>query len=73
MSSQTQGLCNTEAIRAQFPILQPEHHERPLIYLDNTATTQKPKQVIDRIHQFYQFENATVHRGIYGQIGRAHV
>mgnify|MGYP003329053746 CR=1 FL=1 len=71
MSSQTQGLCNTEAIRAQFPILQPEHHERPLIYLDNTATTQKPKQVIDRIHQFYQFENATVHRGIYGLSQRA--
>lgn len=52
-------------IRADFPILGREMNSRPLVYLDNAATTQKPKAVIDRITSFYQKEYATVHRGVY--------
>lgn len=51
--------------RADFPILQRPIHGNPLAYLDNAATTQKPKQVIDTLVQFYEQSNANVHRGIY--------
>ena len=51
-----------EEIRADFPVIS---GQKDLIYLDNAATTQKPKQVIDRITAFYTNENATVHRGVY--------
>ena len=50
-------------IRSDFPILQVKVHGRPLVYLDNAATTQKPKSVIERIQKFYQSENSNVHRG----------
>ena len=53
-------------IRNEFPILEHIQNGKKLVYLDNTATTQKPLCVIDAIHHFYQYENATVHRGIYG-------
>ena len=49
-------------IRSQFPLFQ---HHPALIYLDNAATTQKPKMLIDGIANFYQKENANIHRGIY--------
>ncbi len=49
-------------IKAQFPIFQAHPN---LVYLDNAATTQKPKMVIDGITNFYQKENANIHRGIY--------
>ncbi|RAP37713.1 cysteine desulfurase CsdA, partial [Candidatus Marinamargulisbacteria bacterium SCGC AAA071-K20] len=48
-------------IREQFPILRQEMSGAPLVYLDNTATTQKPKRVIDRMTHFYTHEYATVH------------
>ncbi|MGF1448251.1 MAG: aminotransferase class V-fold PLP-dependent enzyme [Opitutales bacterium] len=54
-----------EAIRADFPILQQTVQGRPLVYLDNAATAQKPRQVIDRLHRFYAEENANIHRGIH--------
>ncbi len=54
-----------EAIRAQFPILRREINGRPLVYLDNAATTQKPQAVIDRITQYYAGENANIHRGVH--------
>ena len=60
----THGL-DIEAIRADFPILSTLCHGVPLVYLDNGATTQKPKAVIDRITHFYQQEYGTVRRGIY--------
>ena len=53
------------AIRAQFPILQTEVRGKPLVYLDNAATTQKPQVVIDRISQFYEGENANSHRAVH--------
>lgn len=52
-------------IRADFPVLNTRHHDQPLAYLDNGATTQKPKCVADRMHDFYTQEYATIHRGVY--------
>ncbi len=52
-------------IRAQFPILEQQVHGKPLIYLDNAATTQKPRCVIDSISECYTTINANVHRGIH--------
>jgi len=54
-----------ESIRAQFPILEIIVRGKPLVYLDNAATSQKPKNVIDTIARYYQRENANVHRGIH--------
>jgi cysteine desulfurase / selenocysteine lyase len=53
------------AIRRDFPILGRPVHGRPLVYLDNAATTQKPQTVIDRMVRFYREENANVHRGLH--------
>lgn len=50
-------------IRSQFPILQRLVHKRPLVYLDNAASTQKPQVVIDAIKDYYESINANVHRG----------
>ncbi len=53
-------------IRADFPILQREAHPGvPLVYLDSTATAQKPQQVIDAMDEFYRHTNANIHRGIH--------
>ena len=52
-------------IRADFPILHRSVHGKPLVYLDNAATTQKPRAVIDRITRHYTEENSNVHRGVH--------
>lgn len=52
-------------IRADFPILSREVNGKPLVYLDNGATTQKPKQVIDAIVKYYTDMNSNVHRGVH--------
>jgi cysteine desulfurase/selenocysteine lyase len=52
-------------VRKDFPIFETESHGKPLVYLDSAATSQKPRQVIDRIVRFYETENANVHRGVY--------
>jgi cysteine desulfurase / selenocysteine lyase len=52
-------------LRAEFPILETRNDGRPLVYLDNGATTQKPRAVIDAISRFYQSQNANIHRGVY--------
>jgi cysteine desulfurase/selenocysteine lyase len=52
-------------IREDFPILKTTVSGKPLIYLDNGATTQKPRQVIDAIKHFYETEYANIHRGVY--------
>ncbi len=54
-----------ERLRRDFPALHVERNGKPLIYLDNAATSQKPKAVIDRLNQYYQAENANVHRGMH--------
>ena len=56
---------DVERVRAQFPILHTTSHGHPLIYLDNGATTQKPRAVIDRLVRYYETENANIHRGVY--------
>jgi cysteine desulfurase/selenocysteine lyase len=54
-----------EKIRADFPILKIKMNERPLVYLDSAATSQKPRQVIDAIVDYYKNYNANIHRGLY--------
>ncbi len=54
---------NIDNIRSDFPILSKEVYNKPLIYFDNGATTQKPLQVINRISEYYLNENSNVHRG----------
>ena len=58
-------LNDIESIRAQFPILQREVNGKPLIYLDNGATSQKPQSVIDTINRYYSNENSNIHRGVH--------
>jgi cysteine desulfurase/selenocysteine lyase len=58
-------MYDVERIRRDFPILSRSVHGRPLVYLDNAATTQKPTAVIDRIVRYYREENANVHRGVH--------
>ena len=57
--------------KKDFPILQEQVNGRPLIWLDNAATTQKPKQVIDRISYFYEHENSNIHRAAHELAARA--
>ena len=54
-----------EQIRADFPILQREVNGKPLVYLDNAATTQKPTSVIETLSRYYAHGNANIHRGVY--------
>ncbi len=54
-----------EEIRKEFPILKSNLFDRGLVYLDSAATTQKPQSVIDRLTQYYETENANIHRGPY--------
>ena len=56
---------NVSQIRKDFPILQREVNGKPLVYLDNAATSQKPKQVIDSIVDYYSHYNANIHRGVH--------
>lgn len=52
-------------VRADFPILSRKIYDKPLIYLDNAATTQKPLAVINRISEYYTRENCNIHRGVH--------
>jgi cysteine desulfurase/selenocysteine lyase len=62
---------DVHAIRRDFPILQERVHGKPLIWLDNAATTQKPQNVIDRLSQFYARENSNIHRAAHELAARA--
>ena len=59
-------MLDTRKIRPDFPILARKEHGHRLVYLDNAATTQKPRQVLDAILGYYSTSNANVHRGAYG-------
>ncbi|MEY2408400.1 MAG: cysteine desulfurase / selenocysteine lyase [Verrucomicrobiota bacterium] len=59
------------ALRADFPILRQEINGHPLIYFDNAATSQKPRQVIDALVRYYEHDNANVHRGVHELSNRA--
>jgi len=69
VTTQTKPLA--EQVRDDFPILHQEIHGKPLIYFDNAATSQKPKAVLDALLNYYQRDNANVHRGIHTLSGRA--
>lgn len=56
---------DVEKVRKDFPILSRTMHEKPLVYLDNAATTQKPQALIDSHVDFYLHHNANIHRGVY--------
>ena len=56
---------DVEKIRRDFPILQQKIHGKPLVYLDNAATTQKPQSVIDALVNYYCEDNSNVHRGVH--------
>ncbi len=56
---------NIKQIRSDFPILQQQVYNKPLIYLDNGATTQKPRVVIDTIRELQETQNSSIHRGIH--------
>ena len=58
-------------IRAQFPALHQQVHGKPLVYLDNAATTQKPQVVIDALRHYYERDNSNVHRGVHALSERA--
>ena len=59
------GRLDVEKIRADFPILHRTVHDKPLVYLDNAATSQKPQAVIDAVSRYYEQENANIHRGVH--------
>lgn len=58
-------MLDPQTIKKDFPILQRQVHGKPLVYLDNSATSQKPQVVIDAISQYYRHSNANVHRGVH--------
>jgi cysteine desulfurase / selenocysteine lyase len=62
---------DVSAVRRDFPILQERVHGKPLIWLDNAATTQKPQSVIDRLSYFYEHENSNIHRAAHELAARA--
>ncbi|HWD15667.1 MAG TPA: aminotransferase class V-fold PLP-dependent enzyme, partial [Casimicrobiaceae bacterium] len=59
------------ALRSDFPILAERVNGKPLVYLDNAATTQKPASVIDALDAYYRHRNANVHRGVHTLSQRA--
>ena len=62
---------DVKALREDFPILTQRIHGKPLVYLDNSATTQKPRAVLDALQRYYFEQNANVHRGVHTLSGRA--
>ena len=62
---------NVDEIRAEFPALNQLVHGKPLVYLDNAATTQKPQAVIDAERHYYEHDNANIHRGVHTLSERA--
>jgi cysteine desulfurase/selenocysteine lyase len=62
---------NVQRVREDFPILKTQINGKPLIYLDNGATAQKPKQVVDAIAKYYYEENSNIHRGVHTLSQRA--
>ena len=70
-SAASQSDFDVAAVRCDFPLLHRPLDGKPLVYLDNAATTQKPKAVLDRIMRYYGQENANVHRGVHRLSERA--
>jgi cysteine desulfurase/selenocysteine lyase len=67
----SRGIFDAASIQKDFPILGERVHGRPLVWLDNAATTQKPRAVIDRLTYYYEHENSNVHRAAHTLSARA--
>ncbi len=67
------GAFDVDSIRRQFPILSEKIGGHPLVYLDNAASTQKPRAVLDAVAHYYEHDNANVHRGVHTLSERATV
>jgi len=65
IQTKTYRKFNVEEVREDFPILNRMVNDKPLVYLDNAATSQKPQTVIDSITNYYTYENANIHRGLH--------
>src|SRR5712692_4307667 len=62
---------DVEKVRRDFPILHQKVRGKPLVYLDNAATTQKPLAVIEAIENYYRHDNSNIHRGVHTLSERA--
>ena len=71
VSAAGSGGFDAAAVRRDFPILQERVNGKPLVWLDNAATTQKPKAVIDRLSYFYEHENSNIHRAAHEMAARS--
>src|SRR5262249_11732033 len=67
----TGRIFDANSIRRDFPILNERVNGRPLVWLDNAATTQKPRAVIERIATFYERENSNIHRAAHALAARS--
>ena len=65
VNAKTNGAYDVARIRKDFPILATEVYGKPLVYLDNAASAQKPQAVLDRLYQAYTTQYANVHRGLH--------
>src|ERR1035438_4560348 len=63
--STVQAGFDVEKVREDFPVLRQKVHGKPLVYLDNAATSQKPQATIDAIRKFYEVDCANIHRGVH--------
>ena len=70
-SQPQRGAFDVHAVRGDFPILQERVNGRQLVWFDNAATTQKPRQVIERVSYFYEHENSNIHRAAHELAARA--
>lgn len=71
VQERAEAAFDVERVRADFPILDQRVHGKPLVYLDNAATTQKPNAVIEALNHYYRFDNANIHRGVHSLSERA--
>src|SRR5918911_1040086 len=71
MAVETLPTLDAQKLRADFPIFEQPIHGKPLSFLDSAASTQKPRQVLDRMREFYETSYANVHRGVYELAVRA--
>jgi len=71
MAVTAQQKLDAEKLRADFPYLEELHNGKPFAFLDSAASTQKPRQVLDRMRDFYEHEYSNVHRGVYRLAERA--
>ena len=65
MAVRVQPVLDAAKLRADFPIFEQRFHGKPLAYLNSAATSQKPRQVLDAMTEFYETSYSNVHRGVY--------